>query len=240
MIARETILFAMRLSSTAVVLALMLSRRVSAADFPRYETILTRKPFGEVPLQVDPSATQSTQPQQPPFVKELRMCAITESDLGIRVGFVNIKSKPSKNYFLYVGESEDGIELVDADYEMEAALLRKGTEEHWVYMTRGSGDLNRAAGSQSASGPRAAQSRNGKGRLSYAERLRQRREAMQSRMRTPPKLTGEELEKHLKEYQMELIRKGMPPLPIPLTQEMDDQLVKEGVLPPVEPEDAKK
>jgi len=233
MIARETILLAMRLSSTAAVLALMLSRGVTAADFSRYETILTRKPFGEVPLQPDPSATESTQPQQPPFVKELRMCAVIESDLGIRVGFVNIKSKPSKSYFLYVGESEDGIELVDADYEMEAALLRKGTEEHWVHMTRGSGDLNQAAGSQSARAPLGAQSQKRKERLSYAERLRQRREAMRTRMRTPPKLTGEDLEKHLKEYQLELIRKGMPPLPIPLTREMDDQLVKEGVLPPV-------
>ena len=31
---------------------------------------------------------------------------------------------------------------------------------------------------------------------------------------------------------MEVIRKGMPPLPIPLTKEMDDQLVAEGILPP--------
>ncbi len=34
---------------------------------------------------------------------------------------------------------------------------------------------------------------------------------------------------------MAVIRSGMAPLPIPLTQEMDDQLVKEGVLPPVKP-----
>jgi len=32
---------------------------------------------------------------------------------------------------------------------------------------------------------------------------------------------------------MHLIRQGKTPLPIPLTQEMDDQLVKEGILPPV-------
>lgn len=30
------------------------------------------------------------------------------------------------------------------------------------------------------------------------------------------------------------LREGMPPLPVPLTQEMDDQLVKEGILPPKE------
>ena len=43
--------------------------------------------------------------------------------------------------------------------------------------------------------------------------------------------------KGVREYQMELIRKGLKPLPIPLTTEMDDQLVREGVLPPVEAED---
>lgn len=30
---------------------------------------------------------------------------------------------------------------------------------------------------------------------------------------------------------MDAIRTGKPPLPIPLTRQMDDQLVKEGVLP---------
>lgn len=40
--------------------------------------------------------------------------------------------------------------------------------------------------------------------------------------------TGSELER----FQQEVIRKGMPALPIPLTKEMDDQLVREGILPP--------
>jgi hypothetical protein len=43
------------------------------------------------------------------------------------------------------------------------------------------------------------------------------------------------LQNHLEQYQMDLIRAGGekgPPLPMELTPEMDDQLVKEGVLPP--------
>jgi hypothetical protein len=44
----------------------------------------------------------------------------------------------------------------------------------------------------------------------------------------------EEVRENLRQYQMEVIRAGMPPLPIPLTPEMDDQLVAEGVLPPAE------
>ena len=39
--------------------------------------------------------------------------------------------------------------------------------------------------------------------------------------------------KEMREHQMHLIRQGKTPLPIPLTKEMDDQLVKEGILPPV-------
>ena len=46
------------------------------------------------------------------------------------------------------------------------------------------------------------------------------------------RLRREEIRANLQDYQMEVIRSGMPPLPIPLTQEMDDQLVSEGVLPP--------
>ena len=77
-------------------------------------------------------------------------------------------------------------------------------------------------------------------RMSYAERLKRRREQLEERRRREaetPKLTGKELEEQLKSYQMDLIRAGGekgPPLPIPLTKEMDDKLVAEGVLPPLE------
>jgi len=77
----------------------------------------------------------------------------------------------------------------------------------------------------------------------YSELLRRRSSGSQDGPQpdgVPPaprlpdgKMSGEQLEKHLKEYQMEAIRKGLKPLPIPLTKEMDDQLVSEGVLPPL-------
>ncbi len=110
------------------------------------------------------------------------------------------------------------------------------------------------------SGPPAAATANtgsANGRMSYAERRRRREEermaalaqqqqateAAAAAASTPPagnaaepaaapeRLTGEALQKHLQEYQMELIRTGQPPLPIALTPEMDAQLVREGVLP---------
>jgi hypothetical protein len=74
--------------------------------------------------------------------------------------------------------------------------------------------------------------------LSYAERLRQSREArirqISAASTNAPGLTQEELKKHLEQHQMQLIRSGQSPLPIPLTKEQDDQLVREGVLPPME------
>ena len=43
----------------------------------------------------------------------------------------------------------------------------------------------------------------------------------------------EQVQQDMRQYQMEVIRSGMPPLPVQLTQEMDDQLVAEGFLPPI-------
>jgi hypothetical protein len=39
----------------------------------------------------------------------------------------------------------------------------------------------------------------------------------------------------LQSYQKELIKQGLPPLPIPLTAQTDAELVKEGVLPALAP-----
>lgn len=44
-----------------------------------------------------------------------------------------------------------------------------------------------------------------------------------------------EIQQHLQSYQKELIKQGLPPLPIPLTAQTDAELVKEGVLPPMAP-----
>lgn len=46
-----------------------------------------------------------------------------------------------------------------------------------------------------------------------------------------------EIQAHLQRYQMELIRQGLPPLPVRLTPENDAALVREGVLPPLPEED---
>jgi len=143
----------------------------------------------------------------------------------VKVGLVD--KKTNKSFFLTEGESVDGIELVSASFEEEEAVLRKGDEMAVIKLE--SGEIQPLS-------PEQQRERLRMRRTSYAERRRQREE----RRRAPPpkpKYTGEELERHLREYQMECIRRGLPPLPIPLTPEMDAQLVAEGVLPPLEPEE---
>lgn len=235
----------MRMSGTGwiagflVVSALAVVTAEAAVPFSRYEVILQRQPFGEPPAApVTTSFVRPSGPPPPPFTKELRMCGITESEsFGLRVGIVDIKTQ--KSYYFRIGDSEDGIELVDADFDKEACLLRKNGDEQWLLMN-GQTSSESPRGSTPAGVPISTSYRgssspaNLDARMTFAERLRVRREEIRKKMSAPPKLSGEDLKKHLEEYQMDVIRKGLPALPIPLTQEMDDQLVKEGVLPPID------
>lgn len=204
-----------------------LSAAANPADFSRYQLVLDRKPFGEAP------PVDLAQPPLVPsesFARNLRMSALLETDDGgVRIGLINQQNNNS--FFLTVGESEDGIELVSASYEDEEAVVRKGSEMAVIKLQSGEiQPLNAAEQQARLSAPQAR-------RMSYNERRAARQKQRQEEQQQPPpepKYKGEELERHLRDYQMEVIRQGLPPLPIPLTPEMDDQLVSEGVLPPVE------
>jgi hypothetical protein len=234
---------------------------MASTDFSRYAIIIERRPFASVEPEVAEVIPEVVTVAKPPaFVKDLRMCAITERQDGLRVGFVNKRKKQAAAYFLRVGESEDGIELVDADYMKKGALLRKGGEQYWMYM----GDVPakssrktspvlhpRGPGTQIAKRGRGSRlppggvvrgvphSRHpgpgaGQGTQSYADRRRQRLEEMQKKAQAERDKREAEIDKKLQEYQKELIRKGLTPLPIPLSEDADRELVQEGVLPPMD------
>jgi hypothetical protein len=217
-----------RTYAAALVLAGANAWADADVDFSRYQIILDRKPFGELPAPV------SLDPNAPPpvsFAQGLRLSMIIEEDdTGeMRVGFVDTRS--NKSYVLGVGESQDGIELIDASWEEETATLRQGSEMALIKIN--SGEVQAITGSDQQTRANQAQTT----RPSYAERRRLRQQQMQqeaAQLNQQPKYTGDELAKHLYEYQMEVIRQGLPPLPIPLTPEQDQQLVTEGVLPPLE------
>ena len=116
--------------------ALCISAGIAAAagspTFQRYEVILDRKPFGVEPPPPPPPVVPPVPPGES-VVNQMRMTAVVRDDADVvRVGLVDQKAK--KNYFLAVGETVDGIEIVEADYQRERARLRRGVEDYWVYM----------------------------------------------------------------------------------------------------------
>jgi len=230
----------MNVFRVSVLIAMAALPAGGATDFSRYAPILERRPFSS-PKSEEAQPPPVTLTAPPAFVQDLRMVAITESPDGIRVGVVNIREKPPKAYYLYVGDTQDGILLVEADFDGERALLRKDDEQFWVTMGAGTAASSTTAPEPAAAIPppveqpvAVATSDGGNPAVSYAERRRQRVEDMRRRAQESRNLSEEDVEKRLREYQMKLIREGKTPLPIPITEEMDAQLVKEGILPPVE------
>lgn len=207
-----------------------------AYPFERYQVILDRKPFGDAPAPA-PVVAAPPPAAKVEFAKTIKMTGIIEEHDGtIKVGIVDLTNNDS--FFLGVGDIEAGVELVSCVYEDEEAIIRKGNEMAVIELQ--SGEISTITAEEQQQRVQQQQANQSK-RLSYAERRRQRQQ-LRNRPPSPPpqpppptpKYTGTELQKHLEEYQMEVIRQGLPALPIPLTPEMDEQLVAEGVLPPVE------
>lgn len=204
---------------------------VPAIPFERYQIVIDRKPFGALP----PPVAEVKAPTAPvdSFTKYYRVCSIVkEEDGSLTVGVVD--NRGNKSVILKQDVPDpSGLTLIDANYEQENATLRMG-EEIAVMDLRGT--VSPAGGAPQA--PQVTMAPPGAPQPpappNYADRRRLRQLQTQEPAQPPPqpKYTGEALQKHLQDYQMEVIRQGLPPLPIPLTPDQDSQLVKEGVLPP--------
>jgi hypothetical protein len=192
----------------------------SETGFDRYQPIVDRLPFGKEPPGeevVQVSIDQS-------FARQLRLSMLFEGPDGdVRAGIVDTAG--SKSYILHPGESKDGVELVEADLQSSEAMLRKGNEMALLKLESGSAEP------LSPSQQTSRQSSYAERRRALLKKIEERRKQTQEEP-PEPRLTGEALKKHLEEVQMNAIREGLPPLPLPLTPEMDEQLVSEGVLPP--------
>ncbi|MFA6173027.1 MAG: hypothetical protein WC334_00540 [Kiritimatiellales bacterium] len=204
------------------ILILLFSAALSLADedgFKRYQLILDKQPFGQDPPEADVVQVPASQS----FARNLRLSMLFEGmDGTTRAGVVD--NTTQKSYILRIGEPQDGLEVVEADIKASEAMLRKGNEVALFKLEAGAGEpISKTEQSSRQS--------------SYAERRRallQKIEERRKEAEPPPEpaLTGEALKTHLENVQMDAIRNGLPPLPLPLTPEMDAQLVKEGVLPP--------
>ncbi len=211
----------------------------------RYDVIVDRSPFGEDPL------VDETKKQEEAAVKALekdyRLCFLLESQSGeVRAGFQNKKATAGdpKSVILMVGESHGPMKLLDIDLENSSARLQYQGREVTFELTK----APVAAAQASAARPTAPPSRASSS--SSASSQTQRRFGGGFRRTTPPasepeetsspQVSDDEAEQRrqevraaLQEYQMEVLRQGQPPLPVDLTPEQDDQLVAEGVLPPI-------
>lgn len=200
----------------------------AAKPFADYQVILDRKPFGAPPDRSQ--EPERVVPLNESFAAQMQLSSIYALEDGnFRIAVVD---KKDNSYFsLLMGDTnEQGIELVDVDYAKEEAVLKKGDEVVVLTMRSGEGTQVLSSAERQDRMKKAEENR-----MSYAERRRQRMIERQKPTEIPKAMyTGEELEKHLQDYQMEVIRQGLPPLPVQLTPDRDSQLVSEGLLPPLD------
>lgn len=205
-------------------------------DRARYDVIVDRSPFGEDPMiaqeaaqNVKDAAEAAAAAQK--LEKELRLCYLLKAETGeIRAGFQNLQAKSGDptSVMLMVGESFRGMKLLNVDLENSRATLDANGKQVTFELKAG------ATAAKKPAAPAAPQRRFGGGFRKPAPQPEKPKEPALSPEEQAQK--REEVRENLRQYQMEVIRAGMPPLPIPLTPEMDEQLVQEGVLPPSEVE----
>lgn len=226
----------LKMTATLALTAGMAWPQISSAiteetGFSRYQVILDKSPFGKPPPP-PPPRTEPPKPVQtgPSWVESYRMnMLMIDDDEQPRIGLMDVK----KNISFTLGLNDDpieGIRLKSIDYGQQSAQIEK------------SGDVKTIKMQETAAAPVAktpAKPPTRTATSSIREKYLQRRAEMQKKNKQParePKYTGKELEQHLRDYQMEVLRNGLPPLPVPLTPEMDAKLVEEGVLPPLQGE----
>jgi hypothetical protein len=204
----------------------------------RYELIVDRAPFGTEPL-VDETKQEAAAAKA--LEKDYRLCFLMESNDGeVRAGFQNKKAAKgqAKSVVLREGESYGTLKLLNIDLpNSSATLLYKGLEVPFKLERAKVAAAKPAAKPAQPAQPAQPSRRFGGG----FRRTTPPPEPVAKP--EPPQMTAEEIaiqreqvQQNLREYQMEVLRQGMPPLPVQLTPEQDDQLVQEGVLPPIEQE----
>jgi hypothetical protein len=150
---------------------LVASSLLAAQDSPsfaRYSIILTRMPFGgeATAVTTETPAEDMAAPAES-ISKALVLCAITrDHDTGkIQVGLMDLATR--KSYFLGKGDKEDGMEVKEADYVEEKALLRKGGRDVWLTMDT-PGVVRNPFGTQVAPSPPRSPNTNESGTMTLA------------------------------------------------------------------------
>jgi hypothetical protein len=197
----------------------------AAYEWDRYQLILEREPFGQ--KLMEPADPQTPQQNDPQLAAQYRLSMLyTGRDGEARAGLV--RKQGNTSIILRPNEPQKNVELIRINYLENTAVFR----ESGLYFEL---KLD-SAGAKPAviPQPKETVAAEAGSANSYAERRQRLLERIREARARREQLSGEALKEHLQQQQMNALRKGQPPLPIPITPEMDDQLVKEGVLPPME------
>ena len=150
--------------------------------------------------------TVTTEKPLPGFARDLRISAMIKNADGIKVGIVN--TAENWNKFIEVGEAYGGIEVVEADYDTEVVVLRKGDETIRLFLAT---DPNaEVAGGIIDEGTPMQTAWKGEGIESYLREHPELRNAATS----PAVGMGDGIERALRE-QAELQKAGKLPAPTP-------------------------
>ncbi len=182
------------------------------SGFERYQIILDRAPFGRVSEPVEPVSPPTD--SEPSFARHLRLTSLFEHGDVIHAGLIDTHTGDS--IFLRSDLPHEEFKLIRASLENETVVLEKGSEVATVEMASHSVAVPSATEPRErlVSRERAAMPR----RPPWAQRRRAADEMDpgSERTRTRPRPSREEMEARLREYREEVIRQGLPPLPVPI------------------------
>ena len=198
-------------------------------DFAHYEVILQKQIFGKPPPE-PVAAPVAVAPPGPSWITDYRLAMLVDEGGGhVRAGLVHLRDNSTVSLGLNEKHEATGIQLLSADIAQSSAVFTKSGDKQSITMAAVGAIPVAAAPAVDAAASRFPMG--GPGRRFGTGRSMPPPPAPTQPVQ--PKLTGAALEAHLQEYQKEVLRKGMPPLPVALTPENDAQLVQEGVLPPI-------
>ena len=235
----------LRKQSLKLALAVVLAGITAGAAFcavsdrAQFDVIVDKKPFG-APLPLDPigpkSNTIAPPVVAPPPQLTLRVTMIRHDDkVGDRCALEDTRN-PLWHAYLGVGEKQDDVTIKEINVVKGEVLLEKAGFSYTlpiggtgVPLSASGQPMPAKMGYPATTSPRA---------VARVTPVAPPAGPPEPDLKTePPRMTGPALDKHFQEYQKEIIRSGGeigPALPIPLTQETDDELVAEGLLPPMQ------
>jgi len=101
----------------------------ASADFTPYAVIIERAIFGRPPVRVDkPAAAVDAAEQRAAeaLARKITMCAVNRTPSGYTaVGLIDNETKPPRNFYLNVGDTDGGLTILAADYDAETAVIEK-------------------------------------------------------------------------------------------------------------------